>query len=54
MKIFKDLTNEIPDTNSHHWNFEPYESDDGNILAVGYNSLSIEKLIHIDAISILT
>ncbi len=43
MKIFKDLTNEIPDTNSHHWNFEPYESDDGNILAVGYNSLSHSK-----------
>lgn len=40
MKIFKDLSVEIPDTNSYHWNFEPFESDDGNILAVGYNSLS--------------
>ena len=39
MKIFKDLSVEIPDTNSNHWKFEPFESDDGNTLAVGFNSL---------------
>ena len=40
MKILKDLTVEIPDTNSYHWNFEPFECDDGNVLVVGYKSLS--------------
>jgi hypothetical protein len=40
MKIFKDLSTEIPDTNSHHWNFEPFQQEDGIILAVGYNSLN--------------
>ncbi len=40
MKIFKDLGVEIPDTNSYHWNFESFESDDGNVLAIGYKSLS--------------
>ena len=39
MKILKDLSVEISDTNSHHWNFEPFESNDGNSLAVGYGSL---------------
>jgi hypothetical protein len=43
MKILKDLTVEIPDTNSYHWNFEPFESEDGNLLAVGYNSLAANK-----------
>jgi hypothetical protein len=40
VKIFKDLSIEIPDTNSYHWNFEPFQQEDGNILAVGFNSLN--------------
>lgn len=39
MKVLKDLSVEIPDTNSYHWNFEPFSSDDGIDLAVGFNSL---------------
>lgn len=40
MKLLKDLSSEILDTNSNHWNFEPYEQDDGNALAVGINWIS--------------
>jgi hypothetical protein len=40
MKILKDLSSEIVDTNSNHWNFESYEDNDGNSLAVGINWLS--------------
>ena len=44
MKLFKDLSLEIADTNSYHWNFDRYEEEDGNILAVGYNSLNSHRL----------
>lgn len=37
MKLLKDLSSEIKDTNSNHWNFELHENDDGNALAVGIN-----------------
>lgn len=40
MKLLKDLSSEIEDTNSNHWNFESYASDDENALAVGINWLS--------------
>jgi len=40
MRLLKDLSVEIFDTNSNHWNFESYEKDDQNILAVGYNWVS--------------
>ncbi len=40
MRLLKDLSSEIKDTNSNHWNFESYENDDGNALAVGINWLS--------------
>lgn len=50
MKIFKDLSIEISDTNSYHWNFEPYQEEDGNFLAVGYNSLNHPGL-HANGIS---
>ncbi len=43
MKILKDLAVEIPDTNSYHWNFEEFEFDDGNHLAIGYNSLAVQS-----------
>ncbi|NVK33305.1 MAG: glycosyltransferase family 1 protein [Rhodobacteraceae bacterium] len=39
MQSIKDLSVEILDTNSFHWNFEPFGIDDGNKLAVGFNSL---------------
>lgn len=39
MIVNRDLSLEILDTNSHHWNFENYENDDGNMLVLGINSL---------------
>ncbi len=37
--ILEDLTAEIPDTNSYHWNLKQYSSDDQrNVLMYGYNS----------------
>jgi hypothetical protein len=37
MKVLKDISGEIADTNSNHWNFELYEQNDGIALAVGIN-----------------
>ena len=39
MNVLKDLSTEIPDTNSFHWNFDEFSCDDGISLAVGYRSL---------------
>ena len=37
--ILEDLTAEIPDTNSYHWNLKQHSSDDQrNVLMYGYNS----------------
>lgn len=39
MLILEDLSAEIPDTNSHHWNLKNFSNDvDGKVLMYGYNS----------------
>ena len=41
MRILKDLSCEIEDTNSYHWAFEKFNDDSSNVLlSVGFNSLS--------------
>lgn len=43
MLILEDLTAEIPDTNSYHWNLKELSLDDGkNVLMYGYNSTANE------------
>lgn len=39
MLVLEDLSAEIPDTNSYHWNLKELSDDDGkNVLMYGYNS----------------
>ena len=39
MLILEDLSAEIPDTNSYHWNLKELSEDDNkNVLMYGYNS----------------
>ena len=39
MLILEDLTAEVPDTNSYHWNLKNFSKDDGKtVLMYGYNS----------------
>ena len=46
MLILEDLSAEIPDTNSYHWNLKELSNDDGkNVLMYGYNS-SANKHFH--------